>query len=63
MSSIRVGRGRTRQRRAKTDRIDADMLLRTLAAFRRGERRSASMVHAPSPADEDRRRAGRERNG
>jgi len=37
------------------------MLLRTLAAFRRGERRVCSMVHPPLPADEDRRRAGRER--
>ena len=57
-ASVAVNR---RQRRAKTDRIDLDMLLRTLAAFRRGERRVCSMVHPPSPADEDRRRAGRER--
>lgn len=47
-ASVAVNR---RQRRAKTDRIDVDMLLRTLAAFRRGERRVCSMVHPPSPAD------------
>src|SRR5512132_3806610 len=57
-ASVAVNR---RQRRAKTDRIDLDMLLRTLAAFRRGERRVCSMVHPPLPTDEDRRRAGRER--
>lgn len=57
-ASVAVNR---RQRRAKTDRIDLDMLLRTLAAFRRGERRVCSMVHPPLPADEDRRRAVRER--
>ena len=57
-ASVAVNR---RQRRAKTDRIDLDMLLRTLAAFRRGERRACPMVHPPLPADEDRRRAGRER--
>src|SRR5512132_2208798 len=58
VASVAVNR---RQRRAKTDRIDLDMLLRTLAAFRRGERRVCSMVHPPLPADEDRRRAVRER--
>src|SRR5512132_4056091 len=47
-ASVAVNR---RQRRAKTDRIDLDMLLRTLAAFRRGERRVCSMVHPPLPAD------------
>ena len=60
-ASVAVNR---RQRRAKTDRIDLDMLLRTLAAFRRGERRVASMVHPPLPADEDRRQAeGASANG
>ena len=39
-ASVAVNR---RRRRAKTDRIDLDMLLRTLAAFRRGERRVCSM--------------------
>lgn len=57
-ASIAVNR---RQRRAKTDRIDAEMLLRTLAAWKRGERRVCSMVHPPSPEDEDDRRLGRER--
>lgn len=50
-----------RHRRAKTDVIDGEMLVRTLAAFKRGEPRVCSMVVAPSPAEEDRRRVSRER--
>jgi transposase len=48
-------------RRAKTDRIDVEGLLRTLMGWARGERRICSMVRAPSPADEDKRRLTRER--
>ena len=57
-ASIAVAR---RHRRAKTDSIDGETLLRTLMAWARGERRVCSMVRAPSPQDEDRRRLTRER--
>jgi transposase len=57
-ASIAVPR---RHRRAKTDSIDGEALLRTLMAWARGERRVCSMVRAPSPEDEDRRRLTRER--
>jgi transposase len=50
-----------RHRRAKTDGIDGETLLRTLAAFKRGEPRVCAMVVPPSPAEEDRRRISRER--
>ena len=50
-----------RRRRAKTDRIDGEALLRTLLAYKRGEPRVCSMVRAPSPGEEDRRRLCRER--
>jgi len=50
-----------RRRRAKTDRIDGETLLRTLLAHKRGEPRVCSMVRAPAPEDEDRRRVCRER--
>lgn len=50
-----------RQRRAKTDRIDGETLVRTLLAHKRGEPRVCSMVRPPSPEDEDRRRLARER--
>jgi transposase len=57
-ASIAVPR---RHRRAKTDSIDGETLLRTLMAWARGERRVCSMVRAPSAEDEDRRRLTRER--
>jgi len=57
-ASIAVPR---RHRRAKTDSIDGETLLRTLMAWARGERRVCSMVQAPSPEEEDRRRLTRER--
>ena len=57
-ASIAVDR---RHRRVKTDAIDGETLLRTLMAWARGERRVCSMVRAPSPEDEDRRRLTRER--
>jgi transposase len=50
-----------RRRRAKTDRIDLDMLLRTLLAWLRGEPRVCSMARIPSEAEEEMRRPGRER--
>ena len=57
-ASIAVSR---RRRRAKTDRIDGEALLRVLLAFKRGEPRVCSMARAPTPSDEDRRRICRER--
>ena len=57
-SSVPVDR---RARRAKSDGIDAELLLRTLLAWLRGEPRVCSMVPIPSEADEDARRAVRER--
>jgi len=50
-----------RRRRAKTDRIDGETLVRTLMAFKRGEPRVCSMARAPTPQQEDRRRICRER--
>jgi transposase len=57
-ASIAVSR---RNRRAKTDRTDAEGLLRTLMAFARGERQVCSMVCPPTPEAEDARRLTRER--
>jgi transposase len=66
-SSLPVDR---RARRTKTDVIDAEMLLRTLLAWLRGEPRVCSMIPIPSEADEEARRrsvanfhSGRERPG
>jgi transposase len=50
-----------RRRRAKTDRIDGEALVRTLLAYKRGEPRVCAMVKAPTPEEEDRRRVSRER--
>ena len=50
-----------RRRRAKTDRLDGETLLRALLAYQRGEPRVCAMVVAPSPEEEDRRRLCRER--
>lgn len=58
-ASIQVNR---RARRAKTDRIDLEHLMRTLLAYLRGEPRVCSMVRVPSPEDEDRKRGSRERD-
>jgi transposase len=57
-ASIAVSR---HARRVKTDRIDGEMLLRTLLAYMRGDPRVCAMVRAPTPEDEDRRRVSRER--
>jgi transposase len=58
-SSIEVNR---RARRAKTDRIDLEKLMRTFLAHQRGEPRVCSMVHVPTVEDEDRKRRTRERD-
>jgi transposase len=50
-----------RARRAKTDKIDGEALVRALLAYKRGEPRVCSMVRPPSPQEEDRRRVLRER--
>ena len=50
-----------RHRRAKTDRIDGETLVRTLMAWIRGEPRVCSMLRVPTIEEEDRRRIGRER--
>src|SRR3954462_2251951 len=50
-----------RRRRAKTDKIDGEALVRALLAYKRGEPRVCAMVKAPTPEEEDRRRICRER--
>jgi transposase len=50
-----------RRRRAKTDRIDGEALVRALLAYKRGEPRVCAIVKAPTPEEEDRRRVCRER--
>ncbi len=57
-ASIAVER---RGRRVKTDRIDIDLLLRTLLSWLRGEPRACTMAPIPSEAEEDMREPGRER--
>ena len=55
-ASIEVSRQR---RRAKTDRLDADALLRRLIRYWLGERDQWKVVHVPSVAVEDARQAER----
>jgi transposase len=50
-----------RGRRAKTDGIDGELLLRTLRAYCRGEPRVVRIVRVPSREQEDARRDTRER--
>src|SRR4051812_39493273 len=57
-TSILVNR---RARRAKTDRIDAEGMLRVLAAWLGGDRQVCSMVRVPTPDEEDAKRTHRER--
>jgi transposase len=57
-TSILVTRG---ARRAKTDRLDAQGLLRVLAAAFAGDREICRMVRTPSVAEEDDKRPHRER--
>ena len=59
-ASIAVPR---RHRRAKTDAIDGETLLRTLMAWQRGEPRVCAMTVPPSPSEEDCRRVSRARDG
>src|SRR5258705_9962618 len=57
-ASIAISR---RRRRAKTDKIDGETLVRSLLAYKRGEPRGCSMVKAPTPEEEDQRRLCPER--
>ncbi len=57
-ASLQVNR---RARRAKTDRLDAQSLLRALMAYERGDHEACALVRVPSPAEEDARRPHRER--
>lgn len=57
-TSILVNR---RARRAKTDRLDAEGLLRVLAAYVGGDHQVCSMVRVPTPEQEDAKRPHRER--
>src|SRR6516225_626415 len=50
-----------RRRRAKTDKIDGETLVRALLADKRGEPWVCAMVKAPTPGEEDRRQLCRER--
>jgi transposase len=50
-----------RRRRAKTDKIDGEALVRALLAYKRGEPRVCAMLKAPTPEEEDQRRIARER--
>lgn len=50
-----------RRRRAKTDKIDGEALVRALLAYKRGEPRVCAMLRIPTPEEEDRRRLVRER--
>ena len=58
-ASLQVDR---RARRVKTDRIDAERLLRSLMAYLRCEPKVWSVVRVPSVAEEDARRLHRERD-
>jgi transposase len=50
-----------RARRAKTDRLDAEGMLRVLANWLDGDRQICSMVVVPTPEEEDAKRPHRER--
>jgi transposase len=58
-ASIEVNR---RARRAKNDRLDGDKLLAMLLRYCSGETRLWSVLKVPTPAEEDARRLGRERD-
>jgi transposase len=57
-ASLQVDR---RARRAKTDGVDVERMLRSLLAYLRGEPKVWSVVRVPSVAEEDDRRLHRER--
>jgi transposase len=56
-ASVAVSR---EHRRAKTDRLDTEQLMRAFLGWLRGEKRHCQMCHVPSLAEEDARRPGRE---
>lgn len=56
-ASIQVNR---RRRRAKSDAIDADTLIRNLLRYHGGEHKVWAVVHPPSVEDEDRRQLHRD---
>ncbi len=56
-ASLKVDR---RARRVKTDRVDAESLLRALQAWRRGDRQACTFVRVPGIEEEDARRPHRE---
>lgn len=58
-SSIEMPR---RARHAKTDRLDLERLMRVLIRHEGGEPKVCSVVHPPSPEQEDARRLSRERD-
>ena len=57
-SSVAVSR---EHRRAKTDRLDTELLKRGFLGWLRGERGHCSMVRVPTLAEEDAKRPNRER--
>jgi transposase len=57
-SSVAVSR---EHRRAKSDRLDTELLMRAFLGWLRGEKRHCSMAAIPSVAEEDARRPHRER--
>jgi transposase len=57
-TSIAVSR---EHRRAKTDRLDTELLIRAFLGWLRGEKRHCSMVPIPTLEEEDARRPNRER--
>lgn len=58
-SSVAVSRG---HRRAKTDRLDTELLMRAFLGWLRGEWRHCSMAEIPTVDEEDARRPNRERD-
>ena len=56
-ASIEVNR---RKRRAKTDRLDVGKLLSMLMRYQQGEQKVWSLVHVPTPEEEDQRQLHRE---
>jgi transposase len=57
-ASVAVSR---EHRRAKTDRLDTELLMRAFLGWLRGEKRHCSMAAIPTAEDEDARRPNRER--
>src|SRR5881628_351321 len=57
-TSVAVSR---EHRRAKTDRLDTELLKRAFLGWLRGEPRHCSMAKIPTPEEEDAKRPNRER--